>query len=184
LPRACRGPIIGGLIAQGEVSDAVARIVEEALSAQLSKPRETGADSHNRGRIAEIINNLEEAIAEEVMQSLSEARPEDAVALKTMLFAFNDLTRLSQRARALLFDKVPTDVVVMALRGTETGFRDTVLSSLGARTRRLVESELANGANPPAREIAAARRKITQTVLGMAQRNEIELAPAPSEAAA
>jgi flagellar motor switch protein FliG len=70
---------------------------------------------------------------------------------------------------------VPTETVVMALRGTEAPFRDAVLSSMASRARRLVESELSNGATPPQRDITKARRAIAELVLKMVQRNEIEI---------
>ena len=62
-----------------------------------------------------------------------------------MLFSFDDLPRLSQRSRATLFDKLQTETVVLALRGTEADFRDVVLSAMASRSRRLVESELVDG---------------------------------------
>ena len=95
--------------------------------------------------------------------------------MRTMLFSFNDLPRLSQRARALLFDKLSTEVVVLALRSTEADFREPVLSAMASRSRRLVESELANPSSAPAAEIEKARRQIVKLVLVMAQRGEIEL---------
>jgi len=101
-----------------------------------------------------------------------------------MLFSFNDLPKLSERARALLFDRASIDVVVMALRRTDADFRDTVLSSMPSRGRRLVEGELNSGASAPPRDIAKARKTIADIVLGMASRNEIELAgPPPADAA-
>ena len=68
-----------------------------------------------------------------------------------MLFSFNDLPRLSERARALLFDRASIDIVVMALRGTDPDFRNAVLSSMPSRGRRLVEGELSSGAFAPPR---------------------------------
>ena len=90
-----------------------------------------------------------------------------------MLFSFDDLPRLSQRARAMLFDKVATEVVVLALRGTEAEFRDAVLSAMASRSRRLVESELSSGSNRAAardRQGAQADRR-SGAQDGAAQRN-------------
>ena len=109
------------------------------------------------------------------MRAIGESRPKDAAILKTMLFSFNDLPRLHERARALLFDRASIDIVVMALRGTDADFRNAVLSSMPSRGRRLVEGELNSGASRPARDVAKARKAIADIVLGMAARNEIEL---------
>jgi flagellar motor switch protein FliG len=92
-----------------------------------------------RSRLAGIINGLDAPEAEDAMRALEQASPKEAAIVKAMLFSFNDLPRLSERARALLFDRASIDIVVMALRGTDAEFRDTVLSSMPSRGRRLVD---------------------------------------------
>jgi flagellar motor switch protein FliG len=184
LRRELRNELLTRMIAPEPVSDEALRIVETALQEDLLKTSARAAGSDSRARIADIVNRLEPAEVEDVIQSISQSQPKDAAVLKKMLFTFDDLLKLSQRARALLFDNVPTESIVLALRGTDAAFRDAVLSSMASRARRLVESELSNGASPPQREIAKARRSIAETVLKMAQRNEIEIgAPEGEEAA-
>ena len=126
-------------------------------------------------RIADIINGLDPAEADDVMKALETARPQDAKAVRSLLFSFLDLPRLSQRGRALLFDKLSTDLVVLALRGTDADFREAALSSMAARSRRLVESELTAPSATPPNDIAKARREIVKIVLGLAQSGELEL---------
>jgi len=55
---------------------------------------------------------------------------------------------------------------------------------MASRSRRLVEGELASPGTTPATETAKARKQITDTVLKMAQRGEIELPEAEQIAAA
>jgi flagellar motor switch protein FliG len=184
LPRDLRNELLARMIAPEPVAEEALRIVETALQEDLLKSAAgaTGADS--RARIADIVNRLEPAEVEDVIQSITETQPKDAAILKKMLFTFDDLLKLSKRARAVLFDNVSTEIVVMALRGTEAAFRDAVLSSMASRARRLVESELSNGASAPQREVAKARRSIAELVLKMAQRGEIEIGSAEGEEAA
>ena len=103
------------------------------LREMLTKAKTPSGGSEGRLRIAGIINNLEPDEAEDVMRAIGKARPKDAAILKTMLFTFNDLPKLSERARALLFDRASIDIVVMALRGTDAEFRNAVLSSMPSR---------------------------------------------------
>jgi flagellar motor switch protein FliG len=55
---------------------------------------------------------------------------------------------------------------------------------MASRSRRLVEGELMTAVSVPAPEISKARKQITDLVLKMAQRGEIELPEAEQEAAA
>jgi flagellar motor switch protein FliG len=163
------------MISPPVIPELAAHLVEDVLRDELlnAAVRPTTSDHHTR--MAQIINGLDPADAEDVIQKLLESSPEEAKIIKGMLFSFNDLPKLSQRARALLFDKVSTDVVVLALRGVDMEFRDVALSSLASRARRLVESELSNPSNAPARETAKARKQIADLVLEMVRRDEITI---------
>ena len=184
LPADLRNDLFCRMISPAPVSEAAQRILEDALRDDLLNPARRAPPADNRARIAQIINALDPADADEVMLKLSQARPKDAAILKSLLFAFTDLPRLSLRARALLFDKIPTDVVVLALRGTDSEFRDVVLASMASRARRLVEGELSNSSTAPPRDIAKARKQNADLVLALAQRNEIEIAPSAEPASA
>ncbi len=184
LPRDRRNAALCGLVAPLDVTPVAARLIEEAVGNALKQAPKSAADVDGRSRLAGIINGLDPEEAEDAMRALEQTRPKDAAVVKTMLFSFNDLPRLSERARALLFDRASIDIVVMALRGTDAEFRDAVLSSMPSRGRRLVEGELSSGASAPPRDIAKARKAVVEIVLGMASRNEIELGgPPPAEAA-
>jgi len=183
LPRGRRNAALCGLVAPHEITPLAAQLVERALRDLLDAAKAPSGAAEGRQRIAGIINNLDPDEAADVMRAIGEARPKDAAVIKTMLFSFNDLPRLSERARALLFDRASIDIVVMALRGTDPEFRNAILSSMPSRGRRLVEGELASGAPAPPREVAKARKAIAEIVLGMAARNEIELGAPVDEAA-
>jgi flagellar motor switch protein FliG len=182
LPRGRRNSALCGLVAPMAVTPLAARLIEEAVGSALKQAPKAAA-AEGRSRLAGIINGLDAPEAEDAMRALEQASPKEAAIVKGMLFSFNDLPRLSERARALLFDRASIDIVVMALRGTEADFRDTVLSSMPSRGRRLVEGELSSGGNAPPRDIAKARKVIADIVLGMASRNEIELGGPPAETA-
>jgi flagellar motor switch protein FliG len=184
LPRDRRNAALCGLIGPTPISARAAELVEDALRDMLARSAATSVDDRGPARIAGIINSLEPEAAEDVMQAIGKTRPEDAKILKGLLFTFNDLPRLSERARALLFDRASIDIVVMSLRGADAEFRNAVLSSMPSRGRRLVEAELSSGASAPPREIARARRAIADIVLDLAARCEIELGAPPGEEAA
>jgi flagellar motor switch protein FliG len=175
LPRDLRNMTLVRLIAPPAIAPQAGELLERSLRhVLLGGATGSGADEA-RSRIADIINGLEPAEADDVMKALESARPHDAKAVRSLLFSFLDLPRLSQRGRALLFDKLSSDLVVLALRGTDAEFREAALSAMAARSRRLVESELsAPSATPPA-EIAKARREVVKIVLSLAQKGELEL---------
>jgi flagellar motor switch protein FliG len=102
-------------------------------------------------------------------------RPDDAQAIRGLLFAFEDLVNLDQKYLATVLGALPIDSVILALRDTETSFQDAILSSLPARLRRMAESELRGTSNASARDIADARRAVVNVVLKLAREGTIEV---------
>ena len=175
LPRELRNATLCRLIAPPPIAPESLVVLERALREVLLGGVTGGSADEARARIADIINGLEPADANDVMKALEAARPQDARLVRSMLFSFLDLPRLTQRGRALLFDKLTTDLVVLALRDTEAEFREAALSAMAARSRRLVESELSAPTNAKPADVAKARREVVKIVLAMAQKGELEL---------
>ncbi len=174
-PRDLRNGLMRRMLSPRPVMDPMMRILERTLHEDLllNVARNTGADTHSK--IADIINKMERDQIEDVLTSLAEDRPKDAETLRGLLFTFEDIAKLSQKARTTVFDRLPADRVVLALKGTDGAFRELILSSMGARAHRMVESELNTGGPAQQRDVLKARRAIADAVLEMAERNEIEI---------
>ncbi len=174
LPREERNAVTRRLLALGPVADAALRVIEVRLKQDLivNPPAPASAGT---ARMADIINKMAPEQADDLMRALEADRPGEAEALKAKLFSFDDLVTLPPATRQALFEKVASDRIVMALSTASEEFRANILSALTARARRLVENELAGAGTPPAKEVAAARRTIVDTLLDMAGRGEVEL---------
>jgi flagellar motor switch protein FliG len=111
-----------------------------------------------------------------LLESLKKERPAEAAALRRMLFSFDDIPRLEQKYRLVLFDKVQTEQVMFALRGVDAELKEIVLSSLGARARRMIESELSNASIEVTKDVVAARQAIAAMALQLAGSGDIVIA--------
>lgn len=175
LPQPFRNGLMRRMLTIKPMVDEMMSTIEKTLHEDfmINFSRNMGADTH--AKMADILNKMERDHMEEVLQSLTEVRPKSAEILKGLLFTFDDITKLTPRARTSLFDQVPTDRVVLALKGTDEAFRDIILSSLASRVRRMVEHELSSKEPASQRDVLEARRFITDLALEMAGRGEIEI---------
>lgn len=176
-----RRDVMGRMLSLDNMHDKAVTLLERALGEDLLAGPARGQKSESRSRVADIINRLDEAQVADTLSNLAQTRPEDADALRGMLFTFSDIVKLTKAARTLLFDKVPTDRLVVALTGADPTLQELALSSLTARTRRMVEAELKGGQNASQRDIRSAQRSIADLALAMAGRGEIELNPSETE---
>jgi flagellar motor switch protein FliG len=177
IPSSLRNELMRRVLSLKPIVEDAMRLVEKTLHEDLTLnfARNLGADTY--ARVADIINKMERGHIEDILKSLSEKRPKSAEVLKELLFTFDDVVNLTPMARTMIFDQVPPDRIVVALKGTDRNFRDVILSSVASRVRRVVEHELAIGEPSNQRDVLESRRVITDLALDLAERGEIELNP-------
>lgn len=183
LDKGQRGEVVRRMTSMGQVPAEALAVIEKRV-AEILRAEASGKDaSAGLARVARVLNELEKAEADEIIRDLEAAGASDVDAIRARLFAFEEMVLLSQKARVALLDGMPTDVVTLALRGAPQELAEAVLSALGARSRRMIESELATPADGiPAEEITAARRRIAAAAVQLAQQGMIEL-PSAQKAA-
>ena len=180
MPREARNECMRRLLSLRPVEDPAIRLIEVRLHDDLivNPPQPAGAAT---SKMADIINKMAPEHMQELLAALEQDNPEEAEFLRSKLFSFDDLVKLPQKSRQVLFEKVPSDRIVLALIGTSEDFCANVLSSLTARARRLVENEMAGASNAAQKDIAAARRGIVGMLLEMAERGELQLQDADDD---
>lgn len=171
------------LVGLRHLPDPTLRLVETALDRDLFGADVDAAPEKPEARLVEIAAKLDRAQVEEIIAALEVTRPDAAKKLRENLFAFEDVALLSQRERMLLFDRAPTEQVIVALKGTSDEFRDAVLSAMAARSRRMVEAELRNADQVADKDVVAARAAIERIVVQMIAEGAAQR-PGAGEAAA
>jgi flagellar motor switch protein FliG len=179
LPREVTPRLIARSLALRDIAPEVLHLIEHIIEEHFfAKAVET---SGNRwiDRVAGVVNRMDRDQALSVLDSLSQTMPEEAMKLRKLIFMFEDLDRMDAKSISRLFDRVAAELVTPALWGMPTAFKEVVLSSLSARARRMVESELGSDDGAPRSDSVPARKKIAETALLMARKGEVSL---PQEA--
>ena len=175
LPRELRDSVTRRLLKMQFVETEPNKLVQICLQTDLLTQADTGLEKEGRARMATLLNKMDKEQVEMILEGLKVARPSEAAALKKLLFSFEDIIKLDQKYRLILFDKVQTEQVMIALRGADAELKEIILSSLGARARRMIEAELNGAEGEVTKEVAAARRAIAETALRLASSGEISI---------
>ncbi|MEK1888871.1 MAG: flagellar motor switch protein FliG [Phyllobacterium sp.] len=158
-----------------KVTPAISTMLEGILQQEVTGKENTSSEKSHHGTIANIINQLDKSDVDEILAGLSDLGADDLAKIKAKLFTFEDIARLSQRARLVLFDEIQTDVVTTALHGCDPHLQELILQSLSTRGRRMVETELSNQSNVNANVVTEARRVIARTAISLAERGNLKL---------
>ncbi|RCL03164.1 MAG: flagellar motor switch protein FliG [Candidatus Tokpelaia sp. JSC189] len=172
---AVRSNIVQRIIHLKPVYAAADVIISQALHSALVRQTESKQKSHYK-RIAMILNQLDKNELDAVITSLESIGIEDMSNIRAHMFMFEDISRLTSRARLLLFDEIPVETIITALRNADTTLIELTLASLSQRTRRMVETELATSDIGLSQDkIMRAKREIANTALRLAQQGKISL---------
>ncbi|RWM12103.1 flagellar motor switch protein FliG [Mesorhizobium sp.] len=171
-----RSQIIKRMVTMANIPDAATRIVENQLRVSVLSQKSARDTSVGQERVASVLNEMAKPELDELMQDLEEAGTPDLAGVRSRLFAFDDLPRLTQKARVLLFDGLSTELVTLALRDASAALTEAVLSAIGARSRRMIESELGQGSEGIAlADIMAARKTIAVATIRLSRQGAFEL---------
>lgn len=175
LPGPLRNEIMRRMLALKIVLEKPIQILEGAVKEELlyKSAKNTGPTIH--ARLADIINKMERKQMDEILTDLDQHRPKEAELVRSLLFTFDDLARLSQPALVTLFDGVPADRTIAALFGAEPRMMELILEATPGRARRMIEQELATGKKPSPKEIQKARRAIADAAMEMIEKGIIEV---------
>ena len=177
LPDAMRGTIAQLLLNKAEPKPYALRAIECGLYAALNAKDPEDDASENRGKVAAILNALGRDKARDVLSLIGAQSPDEAKRIEALLFDFEDLIKVSAKARVLILDGIDSERLGAALSGADDALRIAVLDALGARMKRMVEAEL-NAPQPPKSElIIKARRFVAERALSLAGQGVVTLTP-------
>lgn len=184
MPESRRADILNRTVNLKDVSPKAAQVIENRVM-EIIRELDSERNSVGSVKVADLMNQLDKTEVETLLDSLEALSRDAATKVRPKIFLFEDLLIMPQRSRVQLFNDISADVITMALRDTAMDLREAVLSSIGARQRRMIEADLgAAGAGVNARAIAVARRSIAQEAIRLAVNGQIQLKEADQAAAA
>jgi len=184
LPEKVRVDIVRRAVDLKNVNPRAAEIIEARVRDLVNAIEEEKA-STGSVKVAEIMNELSKPDVESLLGALETVSKSAVEKVRPRIFLFDDILMMPQRSRVTLFNDISGDIITTALRGADPTLTESVLSAIGARQRRMIESDLSAGtAGVSTREIAVARRSIAQEAIRLAGLDQLTLREdAPAEAA-
>jgi flagellar motor switch protein FliG len=156
---------------QKDVLDSVEKTLRSEFMSNLA--RSTRRDSHEV--IADIFNNLDRQVEARFMSALEDRNKDAADRVKSLMFTFDDLSRLAPDAVQKLMRAVERDKLPVALKGASEQIRTLFLGCLSERAAKLLRDDI--GALGPVRlrDVDEAQAGIVALAKDLAAQGEIEI---------
>ncbi len=156
---------------QKEVLDGVERTLRSEFMSNLA--RSARRDSHEL--MAEIFNNLDRAAEARFVNGLEERNRESAEKIKSLMFTFDDLQRLSGGAVQTLLRSVEKDKLPVALKGASDKIKELFLGNLSERAAKMLRDDIAALGPVKMRDVEEAQSGIVNMAKELAAQGQIEI---------
>ena len=156
---------------QKEVLDRVERILRSEFMSNLA--RASRQDSHQL--MAEIFNNFDRKAETRFLAGLEERNRESAEKVKSMMFTFADLQRLTPAGIQVLIRQVDKEKLPIALKGATEQIRTLFLGQLSERAAKMLRDDIASLGPIKLKDVEDAQASIANLAKELAASGEIEI---------
>ena len=157
---------------QKDVLDGVERTLRAEFMSNLA--RSTRRDAHEM--MADIFNSLDRTAEARFLTALDERNRDAAERIRSLMFTFEDLQRLSQPALQILLRAVEKDKLPIALKGASEKLRDLFFKSMSDRAGKILKDDIAGLGPVKLRDVDEAQAAIVATAKELAAQGQIEIA--------
>jgi flagellar motor switch protein FliG len=162
---------------QKDVLDGVERTLRAEFMSNLA--RSTRRDAHEM--MAEIFNNLDRQAEARFIAALEERNREAAERIKSLMFTFDDLQRLTPMAVQTLLRSIDKAALPLALKGASEKLRELFFGNLSERAGKMLREEIEGLGPVKLREVDEAQAAIVALAKEMAAQGQIEIGEGKDE---
>jgi len=191
LPPERAGEILGAMShdRQLEVVRRLARLsaipesVMEELEHHFAHEVETLGDNRKRdingkNLVAAMLKNLDDQVAESLLEELGAEDDELAEDIRQSLFTFEDLMDVDDRGMQVLLKEIGTDQLVLSLKTASDRLKDRIFGNISSRAAQMLREELEFMGPVKVKDVEEAQQAVVQTALGLQRDGRIQIASA------
>jgi len=162
---------------QKDVLDGVERTLRMEFMSNLA--RSTRRDAHEL--MADIFNNLDRQAETRFLTALEERNRDAAERIKSLMFTFEDLARLTPQAVQTLLRMVEKDKLPIAIKGGSEKIRDMFLKNMSDRAAKMLKDDIEALGPVRVRDVDEAQAEIVQLAKELAAQGQIDISASKDE---
>jgi len=176
LPEKVRMDIVMRVASLDAVQPSALQELNNILEKQFSG--NAGSQSKDMGGTkvaAEIMNNLDSSIENELMESIKEVDEDLGNTISDLMFVFDNLKSVDDRGIQTLLREVSSDMLILALKAADSELQDKIFDNMSKRAAELLRDDLEASGPAKLSEVEGAQKEILVIARRMADAGEIVL---------
>src|SRR5215208_6255888 len=180
LPEELALDVVNRMLKMESVQKEVIERVEQTLRTDMSNLSQMRRrDAHEV--MAEIFNNFDRQTETRFMTALEDDNREAAERIKTLMFTFDDLTRLDSGSAQTLMRHIDKDKLAISLKGASEAVRQFFMSNMSARAAKMLVDDM-NAMGPVRlRDVDEAQGQLVNLAKDLAAKGEIMISKSRSD---
>jgi flagellar motor switch protein FliG len=126
-------------------------------------------------RAADIMNFLDSSVEGQLMDSIREVDEDLSTQIEDLMFVFDNLADVDDRGIQALLREVSSDVLVLALKGSDDAIKEKVFKNMSKRAAELLRDDLEAKGPVRVSDVESAQKEILTIARRMAEAGEIVL---------
>ena len=181
LPEELALDVVNRMLRMETVQKEVLERVEQTLRTEFMSSLSTTRRRDAHEVMAEIFNNFDRQTETRFLTALEEENRESAERIKTLMFTFDDLTKLDTGSAQTLMRHVEKDKLSVALKGATEPVRQFFLSNMSTRAAKMLQDDMQAMGPVRLREVDEAQALLVNQAKDLAAKGEIVISKSRGE---
>lgn len=172
-----RTDIISRIATMENVSPDVVNEVKESLNLMFNNWKRAGMESAGGVEVvAEILNLLDRTTEKKIMATMETEDPPLAAKIKSFLFTFEDVLKLSDADMRNVLKEVDSSTLVLALKAASDELKEKVFTNVSQRASEMLRDEMEFMGPVRLKNVEEAQSRIIDAILRLDEAGQITIA--------
>ncbi|MHC4182152.1 MAG: flagellar motor switch protein FliG [Planctomycetota bacterium] len=175
MPEDERADVINRMITASPPPIQVIKQIDERLEAKVHSlgGRLDTPDERKFRAIAEILNRTDTATERTIMQRIREEDPRVAEEIKALMFVFEDISEVDDKALMRVLGEIKIATIALALKTASEEVRRKIFANMSKRMGEMVKEELELLGPRPLAEVEGAQKEIVDSLSRLEAQGEV-----------
>lgn len=176
LPANIRSDVMLRMATMDEIPPGVLKEVSEVLQDEMKRVGSaSGMKVGGAKVVADILNSLDHASEEAVLSSIAQNHPELADQIRQMMFVFEDLAKLDDRAMQQLLKEIPKEALGLALKAAKDEVKEKFFKNMSGRAVEILKEDMDAKGPVKLSEVEKSQQAILKIAQKLAEEGKIVL---------
>ncbi len=176
LPAELRGEVAERIAVMDQTPPDVIRRVESVLEKKMSNViSQEMTKAGGPKALVDLLNRVDRQTERLILDSLNENNPEMAETVKNMMFVFEDIVQLDDRAIQAILKEVDVKELATALKGVSQEVQEKIFGNMSERAMNMLKEDMEFMGPVKLRSVEESQQKIVATIRRLEESGEISI---------